>query len=91
MLVGPYCALAQQGSPKYRNLWFRYISWGSYYSLLSWLDTNYMDMSNNVERIRGIMKRKSLEILSELGDHFGGHKYYVTDFDNNDIEESAIE
>ena len=26
-IVGPYCALAQKGSPKYRNLWFRYISW----------------------------------------------------------------
>ena len=27
--------------------------------------------------------RKSLDILSELCNHFGGHKYYITDFDNN--------
>ena len=48
-------------------------------------------MSNNDERIGGIMKRKSLEILSELCNHFGGHKYYVTDFDNNDIDPKHAE
>lgn len=29
------------------------------------------------------MKGKSLDILSELCNHFGGHKYYITDFYNN--------
>ena len=49
-LVGPYCALAQQGSPKYRNLWFRYISWWFllFTVLLSWLEKRKSSLWTNL-------------------------------------------
>ena len=49
-ILGPYCALAQQGSPKYRNLWFRYISWWFllFTVLLSWLEKKKSSLWTNL-------------------------------------------